>query len=61
MRLVGYICESCEHKAEEYFNDSEEKPDKLDRPCPKCGGVLVKNDRKDNCHRYYFADRNGGM
>lgn len=61
MRLVGYKCSTCGHKDEELFNDTEEKPEKLDRKCPKCQGELVKNDLKDNCHRIYVMDRHGGI
>ena len=57
-RMVGYKCEKCGHKDEELFNDSDERPEKLDRKC-KCGGTLVKNDRKDNIHRYAYLDRGG--
>lgn len=59
-KLVGYKCEKCGQEDEEIFNDTEEKPEALDRPCPKCGGKLVLHDMKKNCQRYKFHDM-GGM
>jgi len=58
-RLVGYICKDCDHEEEEIFGDTEERPEELDRPCPKCGGKLVKWDWKNNCYRWNFNDRGG--
>jgi len=57
-RLVGYKCEKCGEKDEELFNDTEERPEVLERKC-ECGGTLVKHDRKDNVHRWNFNDRGG--
>lgn len=56
MRLVGYRCEDCEKEHEEYFNDTEEKPETLNRGCDRCGGKLLKYDLKTNEHRYRFLD-----
>ncbi len=60
-RLVGYRCVNpkCNHEDEEIFNDTEEKPQFLDRLCPKCGGKLEKWDQKSNCHRWNYLDRGG--
>ena len=57
-RMVGYKCEKCGKKDEEIFNDTEKKPEKLKRKC-KCGGTLLKADRKDNLHRWSYMDRGG--
>ena len=58
-RMVGYTCENCDEKDEELFNDTEERPEVLDRPCSKCGGKLLKSDLKNNCHRWNHNDRGG--
>jgi len=58
-RMVGYVCDKCGTKDEELFtSDTEVKPETLDRKCI-CGGNLVKNDRKDNNHRWNYLDREG--
>jgi len=58
MRLEAYFCDACGHEEEEYFNDTEERPETLENPCPKCGGKLVKRPFKANSHRVYIQDRN---
>ncbi len=58
-RMVGYKCESCGHDDEELFNDTEDRPEVLDRKCPKCEGELKIHDMKNNCHRWNYNDRGG--
>ena len=58
MRIVGYRCESCGEETEEYYNDTEDKPDELEDPC-ECGGKFVRWDVKANCHRWACFDRGG--
>ena len=70
-RMVGYQCEKCGHDDEELFNDTEEKPEVLDRKCTffwqdpetdetsECGGKLKKRDIKNNVHRWNYLDRGG--
>lgn len=56
-RMVGYRCQTCGVMEEELFVSSEEpRPEILDRPCPKCGGRLVRWDIKNNEHRVYVYD-----
>lgn len=57
-RMVGYKCNKCGTEDEELFNDSDDKPEILEKKC-KCGGTLVKHDRKNNSHRWAFNDRGG--
>lgn len=59
MRIVNYRCEDCYHEGEEWFNDTEERPDKLAENCPKCGGLMRKWDFKNNEHRVAIFDRGG--
>lgn len=58
-RMTGYICENCGQHDEELFNDTEPRPDVLERLCEKCGGKLVKSDWKANCQRWNHNDRGG--
>jgi len=58
-RLVGYQCKKCKKEDEELFNDTDDRPEILDRKCDKCGGILIKNDRKQNSHRVNIFDRGG--
>jgi hypothetical protein len=70
-RMVGYQCVKCGYDEEELFNDSEEKPEFLNRICTQdvsdpdtgetliCGGQLKKRDIKNNCHRWNYNDRGG--
>ena len=58
-KLVNYTCVECGENVEEIYNDTEEQLDELEDPCPKCGGTMKKNNMKDNCHRWCYADRNG--
>ena len=48
MLLVNYRCEKCDEEYEELFNDSEDKPDKLEDPKCKCGGTFSKFNFKKN-------------
>ncbi len=48
MRLVNYRCEKCDKEYEEYFNDSEDKPEMLEDPKCECGGTYSKWDIKQN-------------
>jgi ssDNA-binding Zn-finger/Zn-ribbon topoisomerase 1 len=59
-RIVGYQCVNCGTEDEEIFNDTEERPEFLDRKCTKCGSNLKKRDIKQNCQRWAHRDR-GGM
>jgi len=58
-RMVNYECEACGESDEELFNDTEDRPKELDRPCSKCGGKLVRFDWKANCQRWNWNDRGG--
>ena len=48
MRLVNYRCEKCDKEYEEYFNDSEDKPEMLEDLKCECGGTYSKWDIKQN-------------
>jgi uncharacterized Zn finger protein len=56
-RLEAYRCCSCDHEVEEYFNDTDERPEELDYRCEKCGGILKIYRYKNNVHRVYIQDR----
>ena len=58
MKLVNYTCESCDKDYEEYFQDTETPPQELEEKC-KCGGKLLINNIKRNCHRWNYMDRGG--
>lgn len=58
-RIVGYTCENCKHADEELYNDTEGRPEYLDRVCSECGGRLKKDDWKNNCQRWNHNDRGG--
>jgi len=47
-RLVNYRCEKCGRAYEEFFNDTEERPEELEEPKCECGGTFKKWDIKDN-------------
>lgn len=55
-RMVGYTCKKCGKLDEELFNDTEKRPKVLKRKC-ECGGKLVMDDVKRNCHRWNYMDR----
>jgi ssDNA-binding Zn-finger/Zn-ribbon topoisomerase 1 len=57
MRLEAYRCDCCETEVEELFNDTEDRPEMLPNPCPKCGGELHRWGLKNNQHRSYVQDR----
>ncbi len=56
-RLEAYRCCTCDNEVEEIFNDTDERPEELDYPCPECGGVLKSFKFKFNQHRVYIQDR----
>ena len=57
MRTYDYVCEGCDYRREEYFNDSEEIPDYLDERCPECGLALMKAfSPKNNSQRWKHND-----
>ena len=51
------VCSYCEGVGEFIVVDDNEGVQVV--PCPKCGGTMKKNNIKDNCHRWCYADRNG--
>ena len=62
MRLVNYRCSVCGYDDEELFNDTEKKPNFLEKKCPACGNIntLMRWEIKNNAHRVSIFDR-GGM
>ncbi len=58
MKTRNYMCENCEYEREEYFQDTEEAPDRIEgEACPLCGGVLVCGlTLKNNPQRWRHRD-----
>jgi len=58
-RLTGYVCADCGYEDEVLYNDTEVRVEVLKTVCPECGGKMVKDDIKKNCHRWNHNDRGG--
>lgn len=55
-RLEAYRCDKCGNEVDEFFNDTEERPESLLDPCEKCGGEMRRYAFKNNPHRVRIQD-----